>query len=60
MDDLIQNNRIDNVIERIKTGIDGLDTLVQGGLPKGTFAVVTGGPGTGKTIFALQFWQMEP
>jgi circadian clock protein KaiC len=55
MDDLIQNNRIDNVIERIKTGIDGLDTLVQGGLPKGTFAVVTGGPGTGKTIFALQF-----
>lgn len=55
MDDLMQTNRINNAIERIKTGINGLDNLVQGGFPKGTFAVVTGGPGTGKTIFALQF-----
>jgi len=45
----------ENLIERIKTGIEGFDNLIQGGFPQGTFAVVTGGPGTGKTIFALQF-----
>lgn len=44
-----------NMIGRIKTGIEGLDNLIDGGFPKGSFAVVTGGPGTGKTIFALQF-----
>ncbi len=55
MEGLMQTNSISNAIERIKTGIDGLDNLIDGGFPKGTFAVVTGGPGTGKTIFALQF-----
>jgi len=44
-----------NMADRIKTGVDGLDNLVQGGFPKGSFVVITGGPGTGKTIFALQF-----
>jgi circadian clock protein KaiC len=44
-----------NMMDRVKTGINGLDNLIQGGFPKGTFAVVTGGPGTGKTIFAMQF-----
>ncbi|MEF8880086.1 MAG: ATPase domain-containing protein, partial [Candidatus Thermoplasmatota archaeon] len=44
-----------NMMDRVKTGIDGLDDLVDGGFPKGSFAVVTGGPGTGKTIFGLQF-----
>ncbi len=44
-----------NMAGRIKTGIEGLDNLIDGGFPKGSFAVVTGGPGTGKTILALQF-----
>ncbi|MCL5427818.1 MAG: AAA family ATPase [Candidatus Marsarchaeota archaeon] len=42
-------------IERVKTGIPGFDELVEGGIPKGSFVVLTGGPGTGKTILASQF-----
>jgi circadian clock protein KaiC len=41
--------------ERIPTGISGLDNLIEGGFPKGRSILVTGEPGTGKTIFALQF-----
>jgi circadian clock protein KaiC len=42
-------------IERVPTGIPGLDRLIEGGFPKGRSILVTGEPGTGKTIFALQF-----
>lgn len=42
-------------IERVNTGIDGLDELIQGGFPKGYTVLVSGSPGTGKTIFAMQF-----
>ena len=42
-------------VERIKTGISGFDDLIEGGFPKGATVVLTGGPGTGKTIFGLQF-----
>ena len=42
-------------LERIKTGIPGFDELVEGGIPKGFNLLVTGTPGTGKTIFGLQF-----
>jgi circadian clock protein KaiC len=41
--------------ERVPTGIVGLDNLIEGGLPKGRSILITGDPGTGKTIFALQF-----
>jgi len=41
--------------ERTPTGIPGLDHLIEGGLPKSRSILVTGEPGTGKTIFALQF-----
>ena len=41
--------------ERVPTGILGLDPLIEGGLPKGRSILVTGEPGTGKTILALQF-----
>src|SRR5919108_1262026 len=41
--------------ERVPTGIIGLDDQIEGGFPKGRSILVTGEPGTGKTIFALQF-----
>ena len=41
--------------ERVPTGVVGLDPLLDGGFPKGRSILVTGEPGTGKTIFALQF-----
>ncbi len=42
-------------IHRVKTGIQGLDNLIQGGIPKGNVILLTGPAGSGKTIFALQF-----
>jgi circadian clock protein KaiC len=41
--------------EKIATGIQGLDELIGGGVPKGRAVLVIGGPGTGKTILAAQF-----
>ena len=42
-------------MERVKTGIPGFDELVEGGLPKGFNVLLAGAPGTGKTIFGLQY-----
>jgi len=42
-------------IERIKTGIYGLDELIEGGFPKRRTILVAGSTGTGKTIFGMQF-----
>jgi len=42
-------------MERIKTGIKGFDNLVEGGLPKSSSILLSGTPGTGKTIFGLEF-----
>lgn len=42
-------------IERVKTGINGLDELLQGGFPKGHCVLLSGAPGTGKSIFGQQF-----
>jgi circadian clock protein KaiC len=42
-------------IVRIKTGIPGFDELIQGGFPKNASILVCGGPGCGKTIFALEY-----
>ena len=41
--------------EKAATGIQGLDQLLEGGLPQGRTILVAGGPGTGKTILASQF-----
>jgi len=37
------------------TGIAGLDEITGGGLPRGRTTLLLGGPGSGKTILALQF-----
>jgi len=40
---------------RITSGIYGLDGLVEGGFKKNSINLVSGEPGAGKTIFAIQF-----
>jgi len=40
---------------RVSTGIHELDALLEGGFRRGKTYLVIGEPGTGKTIFALQF-----
>uniref|UniRef100_A0A7J3ZKM0 UPF0273 protein ENM78_04315 n=1 Tax=Fervidicoccus fontis TaxID=683846 RepID=A0A7J3ZKM0_9CREN len=42
-------------IERVKSGIPGLDELLYGGIPKRNIVLLSGGPGTGKTIFGQQY-----
>jgi len=42
-------------LQRSPTGIDGLDVMIGGGLPKGRVVLISGGPGTGKTTMSLQF-----
>ena len=41
--------------KRIKTGVPGLDEMLQGGLPEGHIVLLMGSFGTGKTTLALQF-----
>ena len=47
----------DSEIPRLDLGIDGLDEMIQGGVPERSLLVVVGAAGTGKTTFGLQFLQ---
>src|SRR5208337_2393405 len=42
-------------LEKVPTGIQGLDEITCGGLPRGRTTLVCGGPGCGKTLLALEF-----
>ncbi len=42
-------------MDRISTGMSKLDSLLGGGFPSETVILLSGGPGTGKTLFALNF-----
>jgi circadian clock protein KaiC len=42
-------------LPKIPTGIDGLDEVTGGGLPKGRTTLVCGSPGCGKTLLAMEF-----
>jgi len=42
-------------LAKVTTGTPGLDQVLHGGFIEGQTSVVVGGPGTGKTILALQF-----
>jgi circadian clock protein KaiC len=43
------------MLEKAYTGINGLDEITEGGLPKGRPTLVCGAAGCGKTIFAMEF-----
>jgi len=43
---------------KFKTGIEGLDESIGGGIEPGSRNILYGPPGVGKTVFAMQFlWQ---
>jgi circadian clock protein KaiC len=44
-----------SLTERVKTGIEGLDAMLNGGFLKGSVTMVAGASGTGKTTTALHF-----
>ncbi len=54
---MLKNNDQDKTdnIEKIATGIKGLDEILHGGIPMNRTTIVTGGPGTGKTILGMEF-----
>ena len=43
------------MVERVETGIPGLDELLEGGFVKGSSNLLCGTTGTGKTIFGCQY-----
>jgi KaiC domain protein len=49
------DEELDSDIDRIELGIEGLDAMIQGGVPERTLMVTIGSAGTGKTTFGLQF-----
>ena len=42
-------------LERLTTGVPGLDELMGGGIPSGDAVIIAGPAGSGKTTFATQF-----
>lgn len=44
-----------DTLERAKSGIKGLDELIEGGFPRGRTILVSGAAGTGKSIFGMSF-----
>ena len=42
-------------IPKVPTKIPGLDEMLEGGLPRGRTTLVSGGPGSGKTVLGLEF-----
>ncbi len=41
--------------EYVPSGTSGLDDLLGGGYPRGRVILITGGPGSGKTLMSIQF-----
>ena len=42
------------ILEKLSSGIEGFDDITAGGLPQRRITLLMGGPGCGKTVFALQ------
>src|SRR3984885_12748336 len=56
----VQESKITMTEERVKinklpTGVSGLDEILGGGLPEFSFNIIAGTPGCGKTTLAHQF-----
>ncbi|MBC7754089.1 MAG: circadian clock protein KaiC [Moraxellaceae bacterium] len=44
-----------NQMQKCPTGIKGFDEITEGGLPKNRTTLVSGGPGSGKTLLGIDF-----
>ncbi|MEM2759348.1 MAG: ATPase domain-containing protein [Nitrososphaerales archaeon] len=46
---------METAIVKTRSGVEGFDDILLGGLPKGRSIVLSGPPGSGKSTFAMQF-----
>jgi KaiC domain protein len=53
--DGFDDDEFESAIPRIDVGVDGLDNMILGGVPRRSLIAAVGSAGTGKTTFALQF-----
>lgn len=49
------SSTIQTKTKRVSTGIEGFDEMISGGFVAGSTVMLSGGAGTGKTIFGLQY-----
>jgi circadian clock protein KaiC len=54
-DEEFADDEVESDIPRVHLGIDGLDQMIQGGVPERHLMTAIGSAGTGKTTFGLQF-----
>lgn len=50
-----QKKILNNSLQKTPSGINGLDEITQGGLPKGRPTLICGEAGSGKTLFGITF-----
>jgi circadian clock protein KaiC len=50
----VSDKKRGDALEKISSGIEGFDDITAGGLPRRRTTLLMGGPGCGKTVFALQ------
>src|SRR5580692_4080618 len=53
MRSLVKNQDVEG-LHKMPTGVAGFDAITGGGLPRNRTILLLGGPGSGKTVFALQ------
>jgi KaiC domain protein len=54
-EEAFDDEEFESSIPRIDVGIEGLDSMIQGGVPERSLITTIGSAGTGKTTFGLQF-----
>lgn len=51
----IREKKVKQMLQKVPTGINGLDEITEGGLPKSRPTLICGEAGSGKTLFSIEF-----
>ncbi|MFB6146708.1 MAG: RAD55 family ATPase [Halobacteriaceae archaeon] len=49
------SRRASGMVDRVETGVEGLDSILNGGIAEHASVLVSGNPGTGKSILSMQY-----